>query len=80
MNDPNSELRAGILAELRRQQGPAPQAAPLAPNMKADDKPETLDSAAALYAETLLDKPGSLTLQERDWLRQSLKAYQDSQE
>jgi hypothetical protein len=79
MTDPKSELRAGILAELKRQQSSAPQDAPDAPGMTASDKPEARETAAQLYAQALLDRKGGLTPQERDFLRQSLRSYQESQ-
>jgi hypothetical protein len=74
-----TELRAEYDA-YQRSLRPAPGPAPLAPGMQPSDKPEAIDLAASLYGQSLLDRQGGLSGDERDWLRQSLKAYQDSQE
>lgn len=76
----NDELRTRILAELKRQQRPARNAAPLAPGMKPEDSEEARDIATEIYGQSLLDRTGPLTQEEIQFLKGSLSAYQQSQE
>jgi len=69
-----ADLRAAI-AEYERSAAPAPASAPLPPGITADMTPKSQDTAAQLYAESILNKPsGSWTQAERDFIRGSISA------
>jgi hypothetical protein len=71
---PPAELRAAI-ASWQRSTAPAPAPAPLPPGITASMTPESQDTAAQLYAESILNKPsGSRTQAERDFIRGSISA------
>jgi hypothetical protein len=73
-NESTDKLRAD-LAEWARNQRPAAPTEPLPPGFDGDEKPQTLQTARALYLDSILKKaPGAMSQAERDYLRQSLRA------
>lgn len=68
-----AELRAA-LDEYARSQNPAP-AIPLPPGIKPEDSEKARETAAQLYTDSLLARPaGTLTLEERNYLRGNIGA------
>jgi hypothetical protein len=69
-----AELRAAI-AEYERGAAAAQRSAPLPPGITAAMTPKSQDTAATLYAESILSKPaGAWTQAERDFIRGSISA------
>jgi hypothetical protein len=67
-----AELRASI-AEYERSVAPAQPSAPLPPGITAAMTPKSQDTAATLYAESILSKPaGAWSPEEREFIRGSL--------
>jgi hypothetical protein len=75
ISDMNSaELRA-FLAEFERSRTPAPAAAPRPPGITASMSPKAQETAAELYAASILAKgAGSWSVAEREFIRGNIGA------